>query len=61
MQKIIEFKKRNFWSSQVDINQLNDKIYQLNQDGWRVLTVTANNSYFSGVFSYTLLLEIKDT
>ncbi len=36
MQKVIEFKNRNFWSSQIDTDQLNQKIAILNKDGWSV-------------------------
>jgi len=39
IQKIIEFKKQLFWSSSVDFEALNEKIFHVNQDGWRGLTV----------------------
>lgn len=59
LQKIIEFKKKNFWSSQVDTKALNEKIAGLNQDGWIVKSVTPNASLMGNVFSYTLLVELK--
>ncbi len=34
MQRIVEFKKRHFWTSNIDMESLNQKMEQLNQDGW---------------------------
>ncbi|WP_250460227.1 DUF4177 domain-containing protein [Microbulbifer litoralis] len=53
MQKIVEFRKRSFWGSQVDLAALNEKIAGLNRDGWRIRQVGSNRM----VMSYTLLLE----
>ncbi|OEY68688.1 hypothetical protein BI198_03220 [Rheinheimera salexigens] len=60
MQKVIEFKKTNFWSSTVDIKLLNEKIASLNQDGWVVKSITSNMSVFGSMISYTLLLELNE-
>ncbi|KGK01645.1 hypothetical protein [Thalassotalea sp. ND16A] len=58
MQRIIEFKKKTFWSSQIDINALNNKIAALNKDGWFVKSIIPNLSLFGGIYSYTVLIEL---
>ena len=58
MQRIIEFKKKTFWSSQIDINALNDQISALNKDGWFIKEMIPNSSLFGGLYSYTLLIEL---
>lgn len=60
MQKVIEFKKRNFWSSSIDNNALNEKIYALNKDGWVVKSITPNSALMGTVMSYTILIELED-
>ena len=60
MQKVIEFKNRNFWSSQIDTDQLNQKIAILNKDGWSVKSITTNSTFFGAVSSYSLLLELNN-
>ena len=57
MQKVVEFRKRNFWSSRIDVKQLNEKIQQLNQDGWSVIHVTPIFTIFGVVNGYTLLIQ----
>ncbi|MCW8126665.1 DUF4177 domain-containing protein [Microbulbifer halophilus] len=57
MQKIVEFRKRSFWHSQVDLTALNEKIVELNRDGWRVEQVVNNTNLVGQVMSCTLLLE----
>ena len=59
MQRIIEFKNKTFWSSSLDIDALNEKVSSLNKDGWIVKEVIPNTSFLGGVYSYTLLLELK--
>ncbi|MEW6997474.1 DUF4177 domain-containing protein [Colwelliaceae bacterium BS250] len=59
MQKIIEFKSKNFWSSQVDINSLNNKISELNKDGWVIKSIIPNTTLFGAVISYTLMIELS--
>jgi hypothetical protein len=56
MQQIIEFKKRSFWTSELNLTELNSIIESLNRDGWKVTSVIPIVSIF-GVHSYTLLLE----
>ncbi|RYV02161.1 hypothetical protein SOPP22_11395 [Shewanella sp. OPT22] len=60
MQKIVEFTNRGFWSSKVGIEALNEKIYQLNNDGWIVKSMVPNTSFGGVVTSYSLLLETKN-
>ncbi len=57
IQKIIEFKSRSFWSSQVDLRKLNETISKLNTDGWKLLQMVPQQQYFGGVTSYHLLVE----
>ncbi len=60
MQRVLEFKKLNFWSSKLDISKLNEKIFQLNNDGWVLTSLISNTHFLGGVASYTLLLEKND-
>ena len=57
MQKVVEFRKRNFWSSRIDVKRLNEKIQQLNQDGWSVIHVAPIFTIFGVVCGYTLLIQ----
>ena len=59
MQKVIEFKKKGFWSSQVDLNSLNNKISELTKEGWVIKSLTPNTSLFGLVTSYTILIELS--
>ncbi|MBO1254995.1 DUF4177 domain-containing protein [Alteromonas sp. 5E99-2] len=59
MQKVIEFKKKGFWSNQVDISSLNNKIDELTKDGWIIKSLTPNTSLFGAVTSYTILIELS--
>jgi len=60
MQKIIEFQKKTFWASRLDIDALNEQISSLNKEDWVVKSVVPNSALFGGVISYTLLLELKE-
>ena len=60
LQQIIEFKKKNFWASTLDISALNDQVSSLNKDGWVVKEVIPNTSFLGGVYSYTLLIELDE-
>ncbi len=60
LQRIIEFKKKTFWASSLDVNALNDQISSLNKDGWVVKKVIPNSYFLGGVYSYTLLLELEN-
>lgn len=59
MQKVIEFKKKGFWSSQVDLNSLNNKISELTKEGWVIKSLTPNTSLFGLVTSYTMFIELS--
>jgi len=56
-QKIIEFRKRTFWVGQLDLAALNRKIFQLNQEGWRLVSVIPNTAFTGAITSYTLFVE----
>jgi len=56
MQKVIEFKKTRFFGG-IDTEALNEKIYQLNQDGWKVINVSSNTGFFGEANGYALLIE----
>ncbi|MEH6396679.1 hypothetical protein [Pseudoalteromonas sp.] len=58
MQKIIEFKKqRGYFRGGIDIDALNERIYQLNQGGWKVINVSASTGLYGQVYGYVLLIE----
>lgn len=59
MQRVIEFKKKSFWLSSVDHEQLNEKIAQLNREGWQVISIATNNTAGGRIHSYSLLVELK--
>ena len=45
MQRIVEFKKRHFWTINIDMESLNQKVEQLNQDGWLVKHIIPNTTF----------------
>lgn len=57
MQKVVEFKTRNFWSSQLNLDTLNEEVTKYNNQGWRVIQVTPVSSFSARVRSVLLLLE----
>lgn len=58
MQKIVEFRKhRGFFRGGINIDALNERIYQLNQDGWKVINVNAATGLYGQVYAYILLIE----
>jgi hypothetical protein len=60
LQRIIEFKKKSFWASQLDISALNEKVAVLNKDGWIVKKIIPNTYFLGGIHSYTLLVELQE-
>lgn len=57
MQKLIEFRAKNFWSSKIDTAQLNKRIAEYNQEGWTVTQVSPLTTFSGFVSGYALLLE----
>lgn len=57
MQQVIQYRKLSFWSSRLDLNALNEKIAQLNQDGWHVKSVIPHVGLLGVLSAYTLLIE----
>ncbi|OLF74213.1 uncharacterized protein DUF4177 [Alteromonas sp. I10] len=57
MQKVVEFKTRNFWSSQLNLDTLNEEVTKYNNQGWRVIQITPVSSFSAHVRSVLLLLE----
>ena len=57
MQKVVEFKTRNFWSSQLNLDTLNEEVTKYNNQGWRVIQVTPVSSFSAHIRSVLLLLE----
>ena len=57
MQKVVEFKTRNFWSSQLNLDPLNEEVTKYNNQGWRVIQITPVSSFSAHVRSVLLLLE----
>ncbi|MEI8617476.1 hypothetical protein P4S63_09765 [Pseudoalteromonas sp. B193] len=44
----------------VDIAALNDRIQELNQDGWKVISAVPITGFYGQVHGYTLLIEIDE-
>lgn len=60
MQRVIEFKSTSFWTSRPDLDKLNEKIFQLNRDGWKILSITPNAGFSGIVRSYTIFMEMPE-
>ena len=57
-QIVLEFKKqKRFWYPEVDVSKLNDRIFELKQEGWRVTSLTPNSNWLGVVKSYSILLQ----
>ncbi|WP_417655600.1 hypothetical protein [Pseudoalteromonas atlantica] len=59
MQKVIEFRRTRFLGG-VDIAALNDRIQELNQDGWKVINAVPLTGFYGQVHCYTLLIETDE-
>ena len=57
MQKIIQFTKRNFWSSQIDVRAMNQKLMELTKRGCRVESLIPTSNIFGNITCYTVLLD----
>jgi hypothetical protein len=59
MRKVVHFDKPDSaWVWKPDLNLLNAQIESIENDGWRVLSVTANTNLLGMVMSYTILIEL---
>ncbi|MEZ7277117.1 hypothetical protein [Pseudoalteromonas sp. 68 DY56-GL68] len=56
MQKIVVFKKKRFFGG-IDIDALNQKVFELGQAGWQVKTITTATRFFGQITSILLLIE----
>ena len=59
MQRVVVFRKLSVWSGQPDLDKLNEKIAELNRDGWRVTDVAPASGITGMIRSYTLLVECE--
>ncbi|MDP4487633.1 MULTISPECIES: hypothetical protein [Pseudoalteromonas] len=58
MRRVVIFnKKKHFFWPRPDVNSLNQEIEQIEQDGWKVLSVTANCDFLGYISSFTILIE----
>ncbi|PHI38918.1 hypothetical protein CBQ28_02640 [Pseudoalteromonas sp. GCY] len=58
MRRVVIFnKKKHFFSPGPDVELLNQEIEQIEQDGWKVLSVTANCDFLGNIGSFTILIE----
>ncbi|WP_293751606.1 hypothetical protein [uncultured Paraglaciecola sp.] len=58
MKKVVVFdQKKSFWSDGPDLDLLNSQIQEMESDGWKLLSVTANTHLLGGIASFTLLIE----
>jgi len=60
MQKIIVFKKHDFWTNQPNIDVLNEKIANLNSGGWKVVSIATNSNFLGIINSYSILIEMVE-
>jgi len=57
LRRVIEFNKKRFWIGDVNLDLLNEQILEIENDGWKIISITPNSSLFGYVVSYTLLIE----
>jgi hypothetical protein len=61
MRKVVNFsKKKSIWSGEPDLDLLNTQIQEIENDGWHIVSVTANSQFLFGIMSYTILIESID-
>jgi hypothetical protein len=61
MRKVVNFsKKKSIWSGEPDLDLLNRQIQEIENDGWHIVSVTANSHFLIGIMSYTILIESID-
>ena len=56
MQKVVEFKKKRFFGG-IDIEALNQRVFELGQAGWQVKTITTATGVYGQITSVLLLIE----
>jgi hypothetical protein len=58
MKKVIVYSKPvNFWYRVPDVEHLNKEIAEIENDGWSIVSVSANTNFFGVIVSYTVLVE----
>ncbi len=58
MKKVILFSNtKKWWHECPDIDLMNTKISEMENEGWDVISISANTNFLGFVTSYTILLE----
>jgi hypothetical protein len=61
MRKVVVFnKKKGFWSDVPDLDLLNSQILEMESDGWKLVSATANTNIFGAIHSFTLVIELTE-
>lgn len=60
MQRVVEFRKKHFWSGRLNLDALNTQIDKYREQGWRVVTIRPVTATFGVGGSYLVLLENDD-
>lgn len=61
MRKVVVFEKsKKWWHESPDLDLLNNQIADIEQDGWSVISVSANTNLFGIISSYTILIELNE-
>jgi len=58
MKRVIEFKKRNFWSSKLDVDALNERLNELSKDGWQLISIQPVSTFLGVITAYILVIEL---
>lgn len=58
MRKVVIFNKtKKWWHETPDVDLLNVKLSEIENDNWNIISVTANTNLFGIVCSFTILIE----
>lgn len=58
MRKVVVFEKtKKWWHESPDLELLNGRIAEIENDGWNVISVSANTNFFGIIASFTILIE----
>jgi hypothetical protein len=61
MRKVVIFaKKKSSWSVVPDLDLLNIQIQEMENDGWELVSATANTGLFGAIYSFTLVIELTE-